>query len=74
MIWRVLGVIATLAGGLLVFAQFTTIADPLPGVRWNVFQLYSELFVGLPLLGVGLYFILKRRSHHSASNVSPPAA
>jgi hypothetical protein len=62
MIRRIVGTVATLVGGFLVYAQFAFIVDPAPGVRWNVWQLYAELIIGLPLLGIGLYFLLKRRS------------
>ncbi len=74
MIRRILGAVATLVGALLVYAHFAVIADPAPGVRWNVWQLYGNLIIGVPLLVVGLYSLLKRRSSTRTPNVPPSAA
>ena len=74
MIRRILGAVATLVGALLVYAHFAVIAEPAPGVRWNVWQLYGNLIMGVPLLAVGLYSLLKRRSSTRTPKGPPSAA
>src|SRR6266513_6298139 len=75
MIRRILGAVATLVGALLVYAHFAVIADPAPGVRWNVWQLYGNLIIGVPLLVVGLYKSTEastRRPGRLRSRLQPP--
>jgi len=62
LICRILGVLALLVGGFLIFAHFAIIADPLPGVTWGGIRQYIDVLIGVPLLGVGLYCLLRRRS------------
>lgn len=67
MICRVLGVLALLVGGVFIFAHFAIIADPGPGASWGGLRQYIDVLIGVPLVGVGLYCLLRRRS----SRVSP---
>jgi cadmium resistance protein CadD (predicted permease) len=74
MIRRISGAVTILLGAFLVFAQFALIADPAPGVRWNLWQRYSELIIGVLLLALGLYLLLTHRPSSTSPNVPPSAA
>ncbi len=62
MICRILGILALLVGGFLIYTHFAVIADPPPGVTWGGIRQYLDVLIGVPLLGLGLYCLLKRRS------------
>ena len=60
MLRRILGALVMLAGSVLVFAHFFIIADPPPGATWGGPRQYLDLAVGIPLLAVGFYWLIKR--------------